>query len=439
MGARSLEARLTARLLGLVGALVVAVALSAVGVTRYMLDQSDSEVARSRASRALDSLRAELREGDPLHDAAEEIRGTTRPQGERIAFLHHGARDDNDGLFDRVRSSCATIEILGTEPWRACRATEGDDEVIAAIPIGSHRAAVAALARGMAMVVLVALAVMWLAIRAALRSPLREVRALVDWTAQILGTGAPEVPPGARTLEIAQLERAFDSVVRRLIDALARERASSAHIAHELRTPLTSILADLSAIHASGDSKAAIDRIRGDVARFADVIDAILVLSSDSEANARRPNTVVNLADVVRELAPAGVAVDAPDEALVDADEQLVRLAVRNLLENARRHAGGARAVKVTKEGAAARIAVSDDGPGLDESARARMFDRYWRGAADGEGRGLGLALVRAVAERHGGSARADAAREGRGMEVSFTLGDVLGWHEPSAGSLERR
>jgi signal transduction histidine kinase len=62
------------------------------------------------------------------------------------------------------------------------------------------------------------------------------------------------------------------------------------------------------------------------------------------------------------------------------------------------------------------------------------MFDRYWRAAADGSGSGLGLALVRAVAERHGGRAEARPGPEGRGLDVSITLAGLVGWHDGASG-----
>jgi signal transduction histidine kinase len=58
------------------------------------------------------------------------------------------------------------------------------------------------------------------------------------------------------------------------------------------------------------------------------------------------------------------------------------------------------------------------------------MFERFWRAAQDGHGSGLGLALVRAVAESHGGSSEARANPGGRGLEVSLTFGHVVGWHD---------
>jgi signal transduction histidine kinase len=86
----------------------------------------------------------------------------------------------------------------------------------------------------------------------------------------------------------------------------------------------------------------------------------------------------------------------------------------------------------VRRDGTGVRVSVLDEGPGLDEAQRARMFERYWRGTADGAGYGLGLALVRVVAERHGGRAEVQA-RTPAGLEVSIVLPDLLEWSEPGA------
>ncbi|MEO7108976.1 MAG: HAMP domain-containing sensor histidine kinase, partial [Polyangiaceae bacterium] len=208
---------------------------------------------------------------------------------------------------------------------------------------------------------------------------------------------------------------------------LARERTNSAHIAHELRTPLTEIIGQLEALRSHDDaSRLAISEIKTELLRFADVIEAILVLS---EPTSKTPSsTIINVADIVRDVAPTTANVDAPDEALALGDERLIRLAVQNLVQNAQRYADGARDLRVSNDDDRVRVTVSDRGPGLDLSARERMFERYWRGAADIEGRGIGLALVRAVAERHDGSARADQRDDGPGLAVSFTVGKIIEW-----------
>ncbi len=435
MGARTLEARLTGRMLILAGAVLVGVGVAAVAVTDRALDSADTSRALGAAAAARDALGRELDEGDAPHLAIQEVVNDSAAQGVRVAVTRPTRTVPSAGLplTTMPAGSCTTVADDRGAPWRACGAESARVSVVAAIAIGDHRSAVGALARGMVAVIAVALLALWLAVKQTVRSSLRELMAMVGWTARIVESEQAVPPPPARTSEVIRLEEAFETLVKRLLEALARERANSAHIAHELRTPLTAIVAELESLQLQDETgRAAVARVRADAARLADVIDAILVLSARAGASAKG-HAIVNVADVARELAPRGVQVDAPDEALVEGDERLVALALRNLLDNARKYAGGADAVRVSRAGGVVRIAVLDHGPGLDEAARARMFERYWRGTADGEGRGLGLALVRAVAERHGGGVQAEPGPNGRGLDVSMTLGALVGWHEEAA------
>jgi signal transduction histidine kinase len=435
MGDRTLEARLTSRLLLVSGAVLVMVGVAAVLVTDRVLDASDTSAARTFAQGSRDALRRELDEGDGWPEALDEVlAGVANGEGTRLTVRSAGQPPRAAGpvLPAMARDACGTsIDDVGL-PWRVCEASYGSTSLVAAIPIQRHRRAVSALEKGMLGVLLVALLALWVSVRRAVRAPVAELAALVGWTARIVDAGEPHPPPPSTTREVAQLASAFDALVRRLLDVLARERASSAHIAHELRTPLTALTADLDMLAVTNPASSdTVRRMGTDVARLADVIDAILVLSSSSIA---RSDTVVNVADLARELTPGGARVDAPDEALVEADEPLVALALRNLIDNAERHANGVKAVEVSRVGTDLRLAVVDDGPGIDEASRAHMFDRYWRGSADVDGQGLGLALVRVVAERHGGSARAEPGPSGKGLCVTMTLGHVVGWHEHEGG-----
>jgi signal transduction histidine kinase len=428
MGTRALEARLTARLLALMAALLAAVGVAAVLLSRHVLDTSDTEAARSRAQTTWEALAHERSEGDTLEQAFAEVAGTGEAQGIHVQVRTEAQTVGAKMLPPLSPADCATVVDAEGEPWRACAAGDPAAVIVAAIPIGAHVTALRALAREMLAVVAIALVATWFAIWSALKSPLTELAALVRWTASIVEAEPANDPPPAKTEEIARLEAAFEGLVRRLLQALARERANSAHMAHELRTPLTSIMTELEVVRAAHEgARPAIDRVLGDVARFADVIEAILALSGPHDA---RGEAIINIADVARELAPAGSRLEAPDEALVAGDERLVRLALRNLMDNARKYAAGVRLVRLTREGAKVRVTVIDEGPGLSEDARNRMFERYWRGSADGEGRGLGLALVRAVAERHGGQAEAHAGAGGIGLEVSMTFDKLTVWHD---------
>jgi signal transduction histidine kinase len=110
------------------------------------------------------------------------------------------------------------------------------------------------------------------------------------------------------------------------------------------------------------------------------------------------------------------------DDLRVKGDERLLRRALRNLLENARRYGGEAVEVEIKRQGAQVEARVSDRGPGVPEPFRERIFEPFFRlpGHAEREGGvGLGLALVRQIAERHGGSVRCEP-RPGGGS--CFTL-----------------
>lgn len=427
MVTRTLERRLTARLVALAGAVLVGVAVTAVVVIDRSLAASDTAETRVHAQSAHDALERELAEGDAPAIAEAEVRADSRAAGFRLAILHPSAPSAvPPALFaDVPPGQCATFD--DAPPLRACAAGDERTTVVAAMSTSGHRDVVRAVARGMLFVVGAALALLWLAVRRALRSPVAELTALVAWADRIAADATPGQLPETRTREVEKLEAAFGALVDRLFRALERERATSAHIAHELRTPLTSIVVELDSLVTSDLAvRAMVGRVRADAERLADVVEAILLLSGGGR---EASDTVVNVADVVRGLASMDTPVDAPDEALVKGDDRLLALAVRNLVDNAGKYGSGVERIAIERAGSSVCIRVSDRGPGLSSDECAKTFDRYWRGAADGEGRGLGLALVKEVAERHGGWARAERGATA-GLDVSIVL-PLIAWSEP--------
>jgi signal transduction histidine kinase len=107
---------------------------------------------------------------------------------------------------------------------------------------------------------------------------------------------------------------------------------------------------------------------------------------------------------------------------MVRADAESLPIALRNLCENALRHAASRLRIEARAEAGEVTIAVRDDGPGMTEAQRARAFDRFYRGGPDGGGAGLGLALVRRVAEMHGGRVAFTAGLDGKGLGVEMVL-----------------
>lgn len=212
--------------------------------------------------------------------------------------------------------------------------------------------------------------------------------------------------------EAAALERSFASVLGRLGAALDREASFVRNAAHELRTPLTRIRlrAERAAAGVSGECRSELQAITREVDRLTRLADALLVLARDETSGLDLSETV-NLADVVRASVDAGerkLEVAAPDEALVRGDEELLRLAVDNLLDNARKYAPADRVPRARLAAEADRVTLAVETPGvsLTPEEHELVFERFYRGSVAREtapGHGLGLSLARHVARVHGG------------------------------------
>jgi signal transduction histidine kinase len=192
--------------------------------------------------------------------------------------------------------------------------------------------------------------------------------------------------------------------------AAQREREFAADIAHELRTPLATIatVAQAAGGDAQGEQQNAFATIAA-AALDASSIVADLALLARSGGPDNLQCETIDLSDTVtrvaREYAQRNAAprVDlTADSVFAQADERRIAQVVRNLLDNAVRHAHTAVRVLVRADGAYAAIVVDDDGPGVPEEIRNRVFERLVR-ARDGAGSGLGLAICRWVARAHGG------------------------------------
>jgi signal transduction histidine kinase len=251
-----------------------------------------------------------------------------------------------------------------------------------------------------------------------------------------------EVADLARTL--GEMLQALDAARAETEAMLERQREFVADASHELRTPLTSVLANLELLEEElAGRKEGTDAWTGDAAEIAEsalrssrrmrrlVADLLLLARADAgrEAARRRTDVALVLAAAAAEAAPLAdgheVAIDAAPGLWVDAvPDDLHRLAL-NLLENALRHTPPGTPVRAAalRDADAIELTVEDEGPGIPAELRERLFDRFVRGGADGGGggSGLGLAIVRAVAEAHGGSVRVEE-RPGGGVRFVVRL-----------------
>ena len=225
--------------------------------------------------------------------------------------------------------------------------------------------------------------------------------------------------------EVARLAQSFNEAAGRIERLITSQRAMLANASHELRSPLARLRVAIELLAERADARLA-DDLRRDIAELDALVDEILLFSriEASDGLPRRESV-----DVLALVAEEGARIDAEVDGIaasVNGDPVWLRRLVRNLFENARRHAGGAavRAEVGLREDAVL-VAIEDDGPGIPEDERERVFEPFYRraGRAEGEGGGvgLGLALVRQIARRHGGDARCLAGAAG-GSRFEVTL-----------------
>ena len=212
--------------------------------------------------------------------------------------------------------------------------------------------------------------------------------------------------------EVADLARQFNAAATRIEALVKTHKSLLANASHELRSPLTRIRMGLELMGGNQPSPAFREEILRNIAELDQLVDEIL-LASRLDAREADVGTVedVDLIGLAAEecaRVDAGLDVSAVPEGLeVRGISKLLRRAIRNLLENARRYSTGEITVQVLRSGTLAEVRVCDRGPGVPLDQRERIFEPFYRlpGASERSGGvGLGLALVRSIAGRHNGS-----------------------------------
>jgi signal transduction histidine kinase len=320
----------------------------------------------------------------------------------RLPGADHGyvivTEDASSGEQDYVVSVAVSLEDV-------------DDSTAALVPL---------LLVGVPLVLLVVGGTTWMVATRAL-APVERIRREVEQiTSDRLDRRVPE--PGSRD-EIHRLALTMNQMLGRLEDSRDRQQQFVADASHELRSPLASIrqTAEVARAHPGALPEGELaDAVLEESARMQRLVEQLLLLTRADEGAVLRTPHDVDLDDLA--LAEAsrvrrnGLAVDttAVTPGRVRGDTTSLAQVVRNLVDNAARHADAAIAVAVREAGGQVELSVDDDGPGIPDDQRDRVFERFVRldeaRVRDAGGSGLGLAIVKEIVTAHGGTVTVAAA-----------------------------
>lgn len=434
MGRASVRTRTT-----LAAMAVVAVALL-VGAAALVLTVRSTltDAAESSAEQQAEALVAQLDAGrDPL-----DVTGASRPalvcdepdDPEDVAWQVVGAAD---GAIEAVSAMCVDLPQVDDEVVRwpeeddrsyvVSERSESGHVVTLAVSLEDVDETTGALATpllvGLPLLLLVVGGTTWLVVGRALR-PVERIRSEVE---RISGSSLDRrVPEPVARDEVGRLARTMNAMLGRLQVSRDRQEQFVADASHELRSPLASLRQAAEVAHAHPDALPEgelAETVLEESVRMQALVNQLLALTRAGEGRGRVAREDVDLDDLalaeVRRVGRSGLAVDTSGVAAgrVHGDPVALGQVVRNLVDNAARHATGRIAVTVAQEADRVVLAVDDDGPGIPEADRERVFERFVRldeaRARDAGGSGLGLAIVREVVTGHGGSVVVEASALG--------------------------
>ena len=374
-----------------------------------------------------------------------EIFGDATPEaGETEGERQHESTADHTLRTPRIGYSTAVVADVGQvrileRPLRvgALSLVVGAGEPLASVAQAQHGVARTFLLAG-ALTLALALIASYVA-GARVSAPLRRMAAVaarVD-----AGELGPRMDPAGSRDEVRVLAEAFNRMLDRLAEAFSMQREFIADASHELRTPLTVIRGQLEVLAGQQvPSRPEIRRVerhvRAEITRISRLVDDMLVLARAEQTGFLRVQPI-DLRAFVHELWD-GVSLTAarrfqlsevPD-GLLQADPDRLAQALRNLARNAIEHTeenvGLVRLEVERVAGDRVRFAVLDDGPGIPPGERERVFERFHRTdsgrARSAGGAGLGLAIVRAIADAHDGQVSARDTHGARGARVELVL-----------------
>jgi signal transduction histidine kinase len=242
------------------------------------------------------------------------------------------------------------------------------------------------------------------------------------------GTSLTPLPQRGLPREFTEVVAALNAMLARLETSLMQQRQFASDAAHELRTPLAVLRLQIAELPPGP----VVQRLDEELADLAKLVNQLLRFAQAEEAMSAERRSF-DIRSVVRkvceDLAPAAVArnqvleLDGPEQVLVSGHPDLLDVAIRNIIDNAIKMSPPHTTISIAVDRRGS-VVVDDSGPGVPDAQKDRIFDRFWR--ADrrrADSSGIGLALVRRIAQLHGGDVRVQNRPQG-GARFLMTLGE---------------
>ncbi|MBU0592756.1 MAG: sensor histidine kinase N-terminal domain-containing protein [Gammaproteobacteria bacterium] len=446
---KSLRAKLLLLLLAIISAAWIVTAGFIYFDAHHEIDELfDAQLAQS-------ALVLLAQAGHDLKDAREdddgiatEIAGAGHKYERKIAFQ---IWDEHERLL--LRSASAPAEPLAArkrgfadsmiegKPWRVFTQHDEDGEI--RVQVGERHEVRNELAASVALRLLLPLGIalpvlallIWFAVGKGL-SPLRRIGSEV---AQRDPANLAPLEERTAPAEITPLLHALNALLGRLDTALESERRFTADAAHELRTPLAALKIQAQVARRAENEvqrTAALDNLILGVDRATHLIGQLLtlarleptggsaVLMADCDLAAFARQTLADLAPAALDK-EIGLDLSGPDSAMIKGNADMLGILLRNLVDNAIRYTPrkGQVSVSLQEEQGRVLLEVTDSGPGIPEQERQRVLDRFYRIlGSDAAGSGLGLSIVKRIADCHEASLTLGDVEQGAGLKVSMAF-----------------
>lgn len=366
-------------------------------------------------------------------DATDLVALTWTPQG-KLTFT-----SDPHAWVPFTRRPGASVALTAKgEGWHLYTVLTRDGVVQAAQSVSARREMAAESATKVFLPLVAFVAVIGALLVVALRRGLKPLDAAAGHVAARTAVSLEPISVADIPREIHPLVQAINAMMQRLAVAFDAQRRFVADAAHELRTPMTALRLQLQLLHRADDEPArrtALTELQAGIDRSEHLVAQLLRLSRADPAAASSRMEPVDLAELVRSVV-ATLCVQAEHKGIdlgagganclaVEGDQEQLLVMLNNLVGNAIRYTHRGGVIDVTAEEIEGRpvVSVTDNGPGIPDSERARVFDRFYRGEgrqskADSVGTGLGLSIALAVASSHGAAIELRTPDSGRGLEV---------------------